>query len=394
MTQDTRGRLAVLGQGYVGLPLAMRAVEAGYDVVGFDVNEWRVDRLQRGSILRRGHHRRAAARRAWRSGRYPADAPTTPTLTGFDVAVITVPTPLREGAPDLSLHRGRGARRSPRSLRPGAAVILESTTYPGTTEELLGPLLEQGSGLRPAADFHLGYSPERIDPGNPTWTSGEHAEGRVRDRRRVPRARSQAFYGAPRRARSVPVSSAKRGRADQAAREHVPARQHRAGQRAGDVRARPRHRRLGGDRRRLHQAVRLHALHARARGRRPLPADRPVVPVVAGEAQPRGTTFRFVELANDVNDHMPDYVVHRLIMARLNQRRKAVNGQPAPRARARLQEEHRRRARVTRDRGGPPALALGRARSAPPTRTSTPDLSRPVRWSTFGPGAGRGRTRW
>jgi UDP-N-acetyl-D-glucosamine dehydrogenase len=83
--------------------------------------------------------------------------------------VITVPTPLREGNPDLSYIED-AARQLARFLRPGATVILESTTYPGTTEELVGPLLEEGSGLAAGTDFFLGYSPERIDPGNLHWT--------------------------------------------------------------------------------------------------------------------------------------------------------------------------------------------------------------------------------
>src|SRR5205823_8458955 len=80
----------------------------------------------------------------------------------------TVPTPLREGNPDLSYIEG-AAQTLARYLRPGATVILESTTYPGTTEELVRPILEEGSGLAAGSDFHLGYSPERIDPGNPEW---------------------------------------------------------------------------------------------------------------------------------------------------------------------------------------------------------------------------------
>ncbi len=86
----------------------------------------------------------------------------------FDVAVITVPTPLRESAPDLSYIEAAALGLS-QHLRVGATVILESTTYPGTTEELLIPILERGSGLTSGTDFYVGYSPERIDPGNPTW---------------------------------------------------------------------------------------------------------------------------------------------------------------------------------------------------------------------------------
>ena len=90
-------------------------------------------------------------------------------IAGFDVAVITVPTPLRDTLPDLS-HIESAARTLAAALTPGALVILESTTYPGTTEELLVPLLEAGSGLAIGTDVLVGYSPERIDPGNNEWT--------------------------------------------------------------------------------------------------------------------------------------------------------------------------------------------------------------------------------
>ena len=88
---------------------------------------------------------------------------------GFDVAVITVPTPLCDGNPDLT-YVEEAALTLSRHLRPGAMVVLESTTSPGTTEELLVDILQNGSGFMAGDDFHLGYSPERIDPGNPRWT--------------------------------------------------------------------------------------------------------------------------------------------------------------------------------------------------------------------------------
>jgi nucleotide sugar dehydrogenase len=89
-------------------------------------------------------------------------------LAGFDVAVITVQTPLREGNPDLAYIEA-AAHDVAKSLQSGALVVLESTTYPGTTDELLRPILEE-SGLRAGVDFFVGYSPERIDPGNAHWT--------------------------------------------------------------------------------------------------------------------------------------------------------------------------------------------------------------------------------
>jgi UDP-N-acetyl-D-glucosamine dehydrogenase len=159
-------RLVVVGQGYAGLPVAMRAVDAGFEVVGYDVDESKIKRLSAGGspvedVLD------ATVAHALATGRYePTDDPAR--VRDYDVAVIDVPTPLREGVPDLS-HVTDASRTLARSLRRGATVILESTTYPGTTDDLVAGILEEGSGLVAGSDFHLGYSPERIDPGNPEW---------------------------------------------------------------------------------------------------------------------------------------------------------------------------------------------------------------------------------
>ncbi|MER7475320.1 nucleotide sugar dehydrogenase [Micromonospora sp. NPDC000018] len=159
-------KLVVIGQGYVGLPLAMRAVEAGLDVIGLDVDSDRVKRLASGESFVEDIPADRLGR-ALASGRYRPSAEYAD-AEGFDICVITVPTPLRDGTPDLSFVEQAGIGIGP-YVRPGCAVVLESTTYPGTTEELLRPLLESASGLRSPGDFHLGYSPERIDPGNRTW---------------------------------------------------------------------------------------------------------------------------------------------------------------------------------------------------------------------------------
>jgi UDP-N-acetyl-D-glucosamine dehydrogenase len=160
-------RLAVIGQGYVGLPLSMLAVEADYEVIGIDVDASRVERLRRCDSYV-DDISNEQLRIALASGRF------TPTedyaaLADFDVAVITVPTPLRERSPDLSFITNAARSLSP-YLRRGGLVVLESTTYPGTTEDVLRPILEQGSGLTAGPDFSLAYSPERVDPGNATWT--------------------------------------------------------------------------------------------------------------------------------------------------------------------------------------------------------------------------------
>jgi UDP-N-acetyl-D-glucosamine dehydrogenase len=158
-------RIAIVGQGYVGLPLAVRAAEIGLAVTGYDTASGRID------ALRAGHsYVEDVSSEQLRSAIASGYLATTDSaaLAGFDVAIITVPTPLRDGVPDLSFIETAAGDLVPH-LRPGVLVVLESTTYPGTTEELLRPALEQ-SGLTAGTDFFLGYSPERLDPGNPKWS--------------------------------------------------------------------------------------------------------------------------------------------------------------------------------------------------------------------------------
>lgn len=160
MTFPANPRIAVIGLGYVGLPLA---VEFGRQLptCGFDINQRRVDSLRRGvdQTLETSSEELAAATRLTVSSD-PAD------LAGCDVYIITVPTPIDDGKqPDLTPLR-KASEAVGRVLRPGNVVIYESTVYPGATEEVCVPLLEQYSGLRYNQDFFAGYSPERINPGD------------------------------------------------------------------------------------------------------------------------------------------------------------------------------------------------------------------------------------
>ena len=181
--------VVVVGQGYVGLPLAMRAVEVGHKVVGYDVDEARVKQLEAAESYVEDVSADVLAA-AVASGRYVV-TPCATDCGGFDVAVVAVPTPLREGAPDLS-HIEAAARTLGTYLRRGATVVLESTTYPGTTEELVAPLLEEGSGLIAGVDFFLGYSPERIDPGNRRRAEGLST---LRDRQIDGLTREEDLFG-------------------------------------------------------------------------------------------------------------------------------------------------------------------------------------------------------
>ena len=161
-------QVVVIGQGYVGLPVAVRAVEAGFHVVGFDLDKDKVSGLAAG----RSHIEDISdtqVEQALATGRYrPSESPRD--LEDFDVAVISVPTPLRDGTPDIS-HIESAADLVGAYVTAGSLVVLESTTYPGTTEEVVCPRLEGGSGLTAGSDFLVGYSPERIDPGNQIWDS-------------------------------------------------------------------------------------------------------------------------------------------------------------------------------------------------------------------------------
>jgi UDP-N-acetyl-D-glucosamine dehydrogenase len=159
--------IGVVGLGYVGLPLAVSFAESGFRAIGFDVDAERTAALNRGE----SHIDDVDADRV--SAMVTAErfeATSAPeTLGRADVVFICVPTPFdRSKTPDLSFVRA-ATKTVADVLRPGVLVILQSTTYPGTTTEVVQPMLEQG-GLRAGVDFHLAFSPERVDPGNTTWT--------------------------------------------------------------------------------------------------------------------------------------------------------------------------------------------------------------------------------
>ena len=163
---DNRGALiGVVGIGYVGLPVAVSFAEMGYRVCGIDLRQDKVDAINSGcSHLRDVPDERIAPLHV--NGRLSASTSFQP-LEEADAVIVAVPTPLEKGAPDLSSVVFAGEELG-EIIKPGSLFVLESTTYPGTTEELLQPLLEVG-GLEAGEDFFLAYSPERIDPGNPQY---------------------------------------------------------------------------------------------------------------------------------------------------------------------------------------------------------------------------------
>ncbi|MDX6584037.1 MAG: UDP-N-acetyl-D-glucosamine dehydrogenase [Solirubrobacterales bacterium] len=158
-------RVGIIGLGYVGLPLAVAFAEAGHEVTGVDVSERIVESLNAGrSQVEDIDDERLAAL----GGRLTATTDSA-ALAACDAVLICVPTPLaNQREPDLSYIADAG-RALAAVLRDGQLVVLESTTYPGTTRERLQPILEE-SGLTAGRDFHLAFSPERIDPGRTDHT--------------------------------------------------------------------------------------------------------------------------------------------------------------------------------------------------------------------------------
>ena len=318
-TSSPARRLVVVGQGYVGLPLAMRAVEAGYHVVGYDVARDKVALLAAG----RTHIddiTDADVAAAIATGRYTA-TDRADDVAGFDIAVITVPTPLRDGAPDLSFIEAAGALLAPH-VRPGCTVVLESTTYPGTTEEILVPILQAGSGLRAGEHFHVGFSPERIDPGNQRWT----------------------FRVTPKVVSGMDGASlaAVKGFYDDLVDTTVPVRGTREAELTKLLENTFRHVNIA-----LINELAIHSNSlgidiwevVRAAATKPfgfMPFQ--PGPGVGGHCLPIDPSYlswkikqqidgtsRFVDIANDINDHMPGYVAQRVLLG-LNERGKPMKG--------------------------------------------------------------------
>ncbi|UCG56405.1 MAG: nucleotide sugar dehydrogenase [Phycisphaerales bacterium] len=166
--KDRRVTVGVLGLGYVGLPLAREFGFAGVNVIGFDVDEKKVKTLNSGrSIIKHVPH--AQVKQLVNSRRFHATT-NMARLRSVDAVLICVPTPLTHNRePDMQFVV-KSCETIAKYLQAGQLVVLESTTYPGTTRELMAPILES-SGLKAGKDFHMAYSPEREDPGNKDFTT-------------------------------------------------------------------------------------------------------------------------------------------------------------------------------------------------------------------------------
>ena len=312
-------KVVVVGQGYVGLVLAIRASEVGFDVVGYEVDDAKVKRLAVGEPTTEDvSAERLAA--ALEGGRYRVSADPRD-CAGFDYAVISVPTPLREGVPDLT-HIETAASTLGPHLRRGACVVLESTTWPGTTDELVGPALEEASGLAAGDGFALGYSSERIDPASKEWTF-EHIPKLVSGVDERSLTVIQGFYD-----RLVDTTVAVSGT--------------REAELAKLLENTFRHVNIALVN---ELAIFAHGLgidiweSIEAADTKPFGFMRfEPGPGVGGHCLPvdpsylswrvrrsLGHAFRFVELANDINDHMPEYVAQRLVEG-LNARSLPIRG--------------------------------------------------------------------
>jgi nucleotide sugar dehydrogenase len=297
----------------------MRGIEAGYSVVGLDNDSHRVSKLTSGiSFVEDVSH--DSLKSALATKRF---LPTTDgsCAKDFDVAVITVPTPLREAAPDLSYIEAAAQSLAP-YVRKGSLVVLESTTYPGTTEELMVPILESGSGLKAGTDFYVGYSPERIDPGNATWN----------------------FVNTPKVVSGINAASLKAVSAfyQTLVDQVVPVKGCKEAELTKLLENTFRHVNIALVNELSVFAQQLdidvwNAIDAASTkpfgfmkftpgpgvGGHCLPIDPSYLSWKVKESL--GRQFRFVELANDVNEHMPDYTVSRLVLG-LNDRMKSVKG--------------------------------------------------------------------
>ena len=309
--------VAILGLGYVGLPLAVRAALAGHAVTGFDVDEARVRLLEAGSSPVEDVPDDELKQAVAAGLRFTASPGA---LAGCDTFVVCVPTPLADGAPDLSMVLA-AVDVVAANLAPGDLVVLESTTYPGTTEELVAPRIEARAGLRAGRDYALAFSPERIDPANA----------------RFGLANTPKVVGGLGPEASAAAAELYRSFVDDVHVVSGP----RVAEMAKLLENTFRHvnialvnemavfcHELGID---LWEAI--DAAATKPFGFMPF---RPG-PGVGGHCIPidpsylswrvkrLGYSFRFVELACEINERMPDYVAHR-VADLLNQERKAVNG--------------------------------------------------------------------
>ena len=310
--------VGIMGLGYVGLPLARAFIEAGYRVLGFDVDQSKVDHLKAGKSYI-GHLDSKWIADCVQSKKLDPTADLK-RLNEPDAVLICVPTPLTESRdPDLSYVEST-ARQIAERLRPGQLIVLESTTYPGTTRDVVLPILAK-SGLACGKDYFLAYSPEREDPGNPDYSAG-----------RIPKViggydstslrLAQQLYGSA-VSQVIPVSSCEVAEACK-----VLENTYRAVNIALVNELKKVFEKLGIDVWEVIEAAKTKPFGFQAffpgpgLGGHCIPIDPFYLSWVARK---HDVPTRFIELAGEVNASMPNYVVERVAFA-LNQAKKPVNG--------------------------------------------------------------------
>jgi UDP-N-acetyl-D-glucosamine dehydrogenase len=312
-------KTAIVGLGYVGLPLSLQFARSGVAVLGLDVDRAKVDALHQGRSYIK-HISSETVTAAVRAGTFSATSDFSRILEA-DAIIICVPTPLNKNRePDISFILDTG-RSIARYLRKGTLVVLESTTYPGTTDEDLREVLEVGSGLKAGRDFHLAFSPEREDPGNP--------DSKVALIPKVvggytPACLQKAIALYSRAVRTVvPVSSCRAAEATKLLENTF---------RSVNIA-------LVNELKMVYSAMGIdvweviNAAKTKPFGFMPFyPGPGlgghciPIDPFyLTWKAREYGQNTRFIELAGEVNTSMPAYVVHRVADA-LNERQKAIKG--------------------------------------------------------------------
>ncbi len=318
MSQET-ATTTIVGLGYVGLPLSLQFARCGVKVLGLDIDVAKVNALNRGESYIK-HISSEAIVEAVRAGRFSASSDFG-RVKETGAVIICVPTPLNKNRePDVSFIIKTGETIAPH-LQKGTLVVLESTTYPGTTDEDLRAVLEAGSGLKAGVDFHLAFSPEREDPGNP--------DSKVAT---IPKVvggytpacleRAKALYSKAIKT-VVPVSSCRAAEATKLLENTF---------RSVNIA-------LVNELKVVYTAMGIdvweviEAAKTKPFGFMPFyPGPGlgghciPIDPFyLTWKAREYGQNTRFIELAGEVNTSMPDYVIHRLSEA-LNSERKAING--------------------------------------------------------------------
>ena len=311
-------KVGVVGLGYVGIPLIQAFVKAGFSTMGFDIDQKKVDRLLAGESYI-GHIPSSWINECIDSKRFVPTADMG-RLAEADAILICVPTPLSESRdPDLSYIEAT-AEQIAAALRPGQLIVLESTTYPGTTRDVVLPILE-ARGLKVGKDFFLAYSPEREDPGNPNYTASGIPKSSAESSRKVA-ALAQALYGHA-VVRIVPVSNSEVAEACK-----ILENTYRSVNIAMVNELKMLFDRIGIDIWEVIDAAKTKPFGFQAfypgpgLGGHCIPIDPFYLSWVARK---HGLTTRFIELAGEINTSMPQYVVNRVTEA-LNDAGKPVKG--------------------------------------------------------------------